>query len=91
MPAIEVAYGTRQKQSVFSLHVVEGTTIQQAIELSGILQIFPGLNLQAVGIWGKKRQLNTVVSDGDRVEIYRPLIADPKLSRIKRIKAEGKN
>ena len=65
-----------------------GTTIGQAIEISGILQDAPEINLATmpVGIYNKKKTLDTVLRARDRVEIYRPLIADPKDARRRRAK-----
>jgi putative ubiquitin-RnfH superfamily antitoxin RatB of RatAB toxin-antitoxin module len=66
-------------------------TVQQAIEDSGVLQRFPEIDLakNKVGVFGKAAKLDALLQDGDRVEIYRPLIADPKEARKKRA-AEGK-
>jgi hypothetical protein len=60
--------------------------VGQAIELSGVLASYPEINLvtQPVGIYGKKKTLDTLLRDRDRIEIYRPLVADPKDSRRKR-------
>jgi putative ubiquitin-RnfH superfamily antitoxin RatB of RatAB toxin-antitoxin module len=71
-----------------ALDVEAGTTIGQAIELSGILQEAPEINLvtMPVGIYGKKKTLDTVLQPRDRIEIYRPLIADPKDARRRRAK-----
>jgi putative ubiquitin-RnfH superfamily antitoxin RatB of RatAB toxin-antitoxin module len=70
------------------LDVEEGTTIGQAIEQSGILQDAPDINLvtMPVGIYGKKKTLDTVLQARDRIEIYRALIADPKDARRRRAK-----
>ncbi len=85
---IEVAYALSEKQALIALEVEEGTTIRQAIERSGILMRKPGIDLARgrVGIFGKIAQLDTALRDGDRVEIYRPLIADPKEARRRRVK-----
>lgn len=79
--AIEVAYALPDKQRIISLDVPEGTTAQQAAELSGITDEFPGLELQgaAMGVFGKAvKAIDYQVQAGDRVEIYRPLLVDPK-------------
>jgi putative ubiquitin-RnfH superfamily antitoxin RatB of RatAB toxin-antitoxin module len=88
---VEVAYARPDEQALLSLEVPEGTTVQQAIERSGVLQRFPEIDLAAtkVGIFGKLAKLDAALREGDRVEIYRPLIADPKEVRKKRA-AEGK-
>jgi len=73
------------------LDVAAGTTIGQAIEMSGILQEAPEINLvtMPVGIYGKKKTLDTVLQPRDRIEIYRPLIADPKDARRRRAKRDS--
>lgn len=74
-----------------ALDVEAGTTIGQAIEQSGILQEAPEINLvtMPVGIYGKKKTLDTVLQPRDRIEIYRPLIADPKDARRRRAKRDS--
>ena len=88
---VEVAYAMPEKQIIRAVNVDAGTTIGAAIVQSGIMMDFPDLELEdaKVGIFGKAAVMTTVLSDGDRVEIYRPLIADPKEVRRKRA-AEGK-
>ncbi len=90
---VEVAYALPKKQIIRSVNVDSGTTIGAAIVLSGIMMDFPELDTvleeSKVGIFGKASVMTTVLQDGDRVEIYRPLIADPKEVRRKRA-AEGK-
>lgn len=83
---VQVAYAVPGQAFIAPLDVVPGTTIGQAIEQSGVLQRFPDINLvtQAVGTYGKKKTLETVLRVHDRIEIYRPLVADPKDSRRKR-------
>lgn len=90
---VEVAYATPEKQVIREVNVDDGTTIGAAIVQSGIMLDFPELESKledsAVGIFGKVAAMTTVLKDGDRVEIYRPLIADPKEVRRKRA-AQGK-
>jgi putative ubiquitin-RnfH superfamily antitoxin RatB of RatAB toxin-antitoxin module len=88
---IEVTYAKPDRQEVISLMLPDGSTIQQAIEASGLLQRHPEIDLAKakVGIYGKLSRMDTVVRARDRVEIYRPLIADPKEVRKQRA-AEGK-
>jgi putative ubiquitin-RnfH superfamily antitoxin RatB of RatAB toxin-antitoxin module len=90
---VEVAYALPDKQVIRAVNVEEGTTLCAAIVQSGILMDFPELDKELenaqVGIFGKVAANSTVLKDGDRVEIYRPLIADPKEVRRKRAK-EGK-
>jgi len=89
---IEVAYAIESKQTLLKIEVEAGTTLKQAIELSGILVLYPQIDLtkDKTGIFGKIAKLNTILREKDRVEIYRPLIADPKQVRKERA-AQGKN
>ena len=88
---VEVAYALPDKQSLVSLEVEEGTTIKEAIEASGVLDTYDQIDLtrDKVGIFSKFATLDTVLREKDRVEIYRPLIADPKKVRKERA-AKGK-
>jgi putative ubiquitin-RnfH superfamily antitoxin RatB of RatAB toxin-antitoxin module len=83
---VQVCYATPERQILLDLSVREGASLQDAIEQSGILNQAPeiDLGLSRVGIYGKLRTLDTVLRAHDRIEIYRPLIADPKESRRKR-------
>jgi uncharacterized protein len=83
---IEVTYALPEEQVLLSLDVEQGTTVEQAVQLSGVLERFPDIDLtkNKVGVFGKATKLDEVLRDKDRVEIYRPLIADPKESRRKR-------
>jgi hypothetical protein len=83
---VEVAYAVADWQSVIELQLPAGSTAGEAVKASGILERFPGIDLaqNAVGIFGRVVPLSRVLRTGDRVEIYRPLIADPKLMRRKR-------
>lgn len=78
---VGVGYGDKFKQIWLKLEVPDGSTIQQIIEISGILNQFPEIDLekQKVGIFGKIGKLDTVVNEGERVEIYRNITADPEL------------
>ncbi len=89
---VEVAYALPEKQIIRAVNVDAGTTIGAAIVQSGIMMDFPDLELEdaKVGIFGKAAAMTTVLSDGDRVEIYRPLIADPKEVRRQRAEAGKK-
>ena len=86
---IEVAYALAEKQTLLSLEVKDGITLQDAIEVSGILKIYSQIDLSKdkVGIFGKMAKLDAVLRKKDRVEIYRPLIADPKQVRKERAAA----
>jgi hypothetical protein len=85
---VEVAYATPKKQKIIALELDEGCTIAQAIARSGILQIFTEIDLahQKIGIFSKQKNLSDVLQEGDRVEIYRPLVMDPKEARRQRAK-----
>jgi len=92
---IEIAYALPTKQTLLSLAVVDGATIEEAIELSEIKQLHPEIDLKInkVGVWSKTCKLAQRAKDGDRIEIYRPLIADPKevrKRRAERAKLEGR-
>ena len=85
---IEVAYAEPDQQKIIQLEVTVGTTIAEAIRCSGILTIFPDIDLtrQKVGIFSQMRDLSDLVAAGDRIEIYRPLIMEPKEARRLRVK-----
>lgn len=88
MVRVEVVYARRDEQVLIVLEVEEGTTARQAVERSGIRQRFPEIDLarMSVGIFGRVTGLGTRLADGDRVEIYRPLLVDPKEVRRKKSK-----
>jgi len=89
---VELAYAKPDTQYLKSFDVDEGTTAGELIELSGILESHPEITLgkeNKVGIFGKISKMTTTLRDKDRVEIYRPLLADPKEVRRRRA-AEGK-
>lgn len=83
---IEVAYATPERQQIIALRVAPGSTVEECIERSQIKRYFPEIDLdqQKVGIWSKAVKLDQQPRDGDRIEIYRALIADPKAVRRKR-------
>lgn len=83
---VEVAYARHDVQVIVPLQVPPGTSARQAIERSGLLERFPeiGLERNKVGIFGKVVELDQPLRARDRVEIYRPLIADPKEVRKRR-------
>jgi len=80
---IEVAYAKPCGQVVLKLDLADGSTAEEAIIESGILQHFPEIDLanNKVGIFGKLCKLDQALRAGDRVEIYRPLLVDPKEMR----------
>lgn len=83
---VEVAYALPEEQIIIPLQVDTGTTVEEAIKLSGIQEKFPEINLteNKAGVFGKICKMDTPLKEQDRVEIYRKLIADPKESRRKR-------
>lgn len=88
---VELLYALPHEQTLLYVEVPQGTTLGDAVKISGILEKHPDIDLASnkVGIFGKLSKLDTVLRDRDRVEIYRPLIADPKEVRRKRAE-EGK-
>jgi len=83
---VEVAYALPDKQAIVEVDVAEGTSALEAARQSGIAAQFEGIDLDnaKLGIFGKSVSANQVLREGDRVEIYRPLIADPKEVRRER-------
>ena len=81
---IEVIYALPQKQERVSLDLPPDSTVLDAVQASGLLQRLPQVELGRVGVWGKQVTPETRLRDRDRVEIYRPLIADPKEVRRER-------
>ena len=89
---VEIVYALPQRQELVEVQLPEGATARQAIEASGLLEKYPDIELDRrnkLGIYAKLVKLDAEVRDRDRVEIYRPLIADPKAVRKKRAD-EGK-
>ena len=89
---VVVCYALRDHQEIVQLRLPEGSTVQRAVEASGLLQKHPEIDLakgNKLGVFAKLVKADTVLRDKDRVEIYRPLIADPKEVRRKRAD-EGK-
>lgn len=86
---VEVAYGEPARQFLEAVSVPAGAVLADAIEASGLSAAFPELEVDAgrVGVWGRKTSLDHPLRDGDRVEIYRPLLADPK--EVRRARAEA--
>ncbi len=80
---IEVAYAKPSEQVILTLDIADGSTMEAAIIASGILQRFPEIDLanNKVGIFGRLCKLDQLLRAGDRVEIYRPLLVDPKEMR----------
>ena len=84
--SVEVCYALPDASFLVQLDVAAGTTIAQAIAASGVLVRFPEIDLarNKLGLFGKLKPADTVLRDGDRIEIYRPLQADPMESRRRR-------
>lgn len=93
--SVEVVYALPEKQYQLYVKVEQGSTVEQAIEKSGLLELRREIDLTSnkVGIYSRPVKLGDEVNEGDRIEIYRPLIADPKELRRQRAEraAESKN
>ena len=83
---VEVAYADPQRQFLRSVKVTTGSTVADAISASGILAQLPGFIPAGIGIFGRTVTVDTPLRDGDRVELYRPLIIDPKQARRNRVR-----
>lgn len=85
---IEVAYALPDKQYLFEEEVPEGTTVEVALKQSKLLKEVPDLSLDKVGIFAQLVTMDTVLKDGDRIEVYRPLKADPRDRRRQKVQKE---
>lgn len=87
---VGVCYAEADRQTWLRLEVPDDSTVQQTIELSGLLKLYPTIDLgkQKVGIFGKVAKLDAPVKEGDRVEIYRPITADPTQVKRRSIDAD---
>lgn len=85
---VEVVYALPERQYLRTVKLESGSTVEQAIFASGLLELRPDIDLKSnkVGIYSRPVKLSDFLEDGDRVEIYRPLIADPK--ELRRLRAE---
>ncbi|AVF35663.1 RnfH family protein [Rahnella sikkimica] len=85
---VEVVYALPEKQYMRTVKLEEGSNVEQAVIASGLLELRQDIDLKKnkLGIYSRPVKLVDTVSDGDRIEIYRPLIADPK--ELRRIRAE---
>lgn len=81
---VEVAFALPLEQDVTSVECPPGTTVREAIGLAGVLARHTPIDLSRVGIWGRRCGLDDPVRDGDRIELYRPVTADPKEVRRRR-------
>ena len=86
---VEVAYGEPGRQALLAVDLPAGSTVADAIDASGIAGMFGDLEVdpQRVGVFGRRVGLEYVLGEGDRVEIYRPLLADPK--EVRRARARS--
>lgn len=87
---VGVCYAEAERQTWLRLEVPEGSTVQQVLDLSGVLQQYPHIDLasQKVGIFGKLTKLDAPVKEGDRVEIYRQITADPQQVQRRRVELD---
>ena len=85
---VQVCYALPDDSDITALSLPAGATLEQAVQASGVLQRYPSIDLdtQKLGIFGKVKPADTPLRDGDRVEIYRPLQADPMETRRRRAK-----
>ncbi len=85
---VEVVYALPERQYLRTVKLEEGSSVEEAVKASGLLELRSDIDLKQnkLGIYSRSVKLADTVSDGDRIEIYRPLIADPK--ELRRIRAE---
>jgi putative ubiquitin-RnfH superfamily antitoxin RatB of RatAB toxin-antitoxin module len=90
---VEVVYALPERQVLIELEVEKGTTVGEALDRSGVVERVPGLRIVPgrVGVFGKVVDPGALVRDGDRVEIYRPLVVSPGDARRERAKKPGKS
>lgn len=90
---VEIAYARPDTQRIIKIQIAAGSTIEAAIKQSGILDIFPEIDLhkQKVGVFSKQGELGDEIHEGDRVEIYRSLTIDPKEARRAKAKKLAKD
>lgn len=89
---VEVVYALPERQYVRQVKLAPGSNVEQAILASGLLELRSDIDLNSnkVGVYSRPAKLGDVLNDGDRVEIYRPLIADPKELRRQRVEKAKK-
>jgi len=89
---VEVVYALPERQYLRTVKLEEGSTVEQAIVASGLLELRKDIDLKSnkVGVYSRPVKLADIISDGDRIEIYRPLIADPKELRRQRAEKSKK-
>jgi putative ubiquitin-RnfH superfamily antitoxin RatB of RatAB toxin-antitoxin module len=92
MPRVIVLYSPAPRQVLeWPVEVAEGSTVREALLASGWPAVCPGLDVEQadVGIWGKRCTPQQPLHEGDRVEVYRGLLVDPKVARRQRFKSQG--
>ncbi len=87
---IEVVYALKEEQFLYSEEVQQGTTVIEALKDSQLLKMFPDLSLDKVGVFSKLVAHETILREGDRIEVYRPLKADPRERRRKQVEQARK-
>ena len=90
---VEIAYALPYKQLIININIEKNSNIKTAIDASNVLIMYPeiDLNINKVGVFGKICDLNTLLHHRDRVEIYRSLMVDPKVARVKRAETSQAN
>ena len=85
--SVSVVYATPDMEVCLSVQLTAGSTIADAIRASGLAEKVPGIDVAALkaGLWGKLKPATTILHEGDRVEVYRPLKADPNTARQHRV------
>lgn len=92
MPRVTVMYSPGPRQVLeWAVDVSSGASVRDAVRASGWPEAAAGQDVAAmdVGIWGRRSTLDAVLREGDRVEIYRPLVVDPKVARRERFRKQG--
>jgi putative ubiquitin-RnfH superfamily antitoxin RatB of RatAB toxin-antitoxin module len=83
---IEIVYALKNEQFFYTEEVEEGTTVGEALASSQLLKEFPNLDISKVGIFSQAAKKEDELNENDRIEIYRPLLVDPKAKRRERAK-----
>lgn len=89
---VEVVYATPARQELVAVDLPRGADVAAAVEASGMIELFPGEPVAEApaGVWGRPVERGHVLADGDRVELYRPLLKDPREAR-RELAAAGRN
>lgn len=90
MPRVTVSFSPRPREVLeWTLDVPEGSTVREAVLASGWTDCCPGEEPAHLGVWGRRCMAQQAVREGDRVEVYRPLVVDPKVARRERFRKQG--